>query len=123
MVLLATLFDAGVGFFHLVFWRLFGWSRRLPRSGPINAAITQTLNVVLTYVLLAYAAALAYASRTGGDTSLLLWAGAGFWLLRAGLQPTLFPLRMTLNAPITGVWLLGAGLHAVAGGRGLAFAG
>ena len=96
--LLAAGFDVSVGLFHLMFWRLFGWPSRLQPAGRLNAAITQTLNIMLTYVLFAYAAALTWGTLGTGPQVTLIWIGAGFWILRASLQPLRFPLRPGLNA-------------------------
>lgn len=92
--------------FHLLFWRLFDWPATLVGSGSRNTAITQTLNIVLTYVFVAYGIAVAIdASRA------ILLVGAGFWLLRAALQFVLFRLPRTWNAALTIVFLAGAVLH------------
>ncbi len=110
--LLAASYDVSVDLFHLMFWRLFGWPSRLQPAGRLNAAITQTLNIMLTYVLFAYAAALTWGTLEARAQVTLLWTGAGFWVLRASLQPVLFPLRPGLNAGVSAIWMVGAGLHA-----------
>ncbi len=112
--LIAAAYDFGVGLFHLMFWRLFGWPARLLQAGRVNTAVTQTLNIMLTYVLFTYAMALTYMVIEARPHAALLWAGAGFWGLRAVLQPILFQLRPGLNGGVSAVWLIGAGLHASA---------
>ncbi len=112
--ILASLFDIGFGLFHLAFWRLFGWPATLVGSGKINAAVTQTLNAMLTYCFFAYALALIW-STTEEHSPLLAWAGAGFWLLRAALQPLLFSARHRLSVAMTILFLAGAALHTAAG--------
>jgi hypothetical protein len=112
--LAAAIYDFAVGVFHLMFWRLFGWSDRLPPSGPVNAAVTQTLNIVLIYVLFAFAAGILWANWFDRDATFPLIAGAGFWLLRAALQPLLFALPRPMTLRLTALWLVGATLHGVA---------
>ena len=64
---LAGATDLGFALFHAMFWRLFNWPGRLPASGTVNSAITQTLNVVLIYAFCAYGAG-------------LIWLGLDEWL-------------------------------------------
>ncbi len=109
----ASIFDIGFGLFHLMFWRLFGWPSTLALSGKINTAITQTLNAMQTYCFFAYAAALFWL-RADENVSVLALAGAGFWLLRAVLQPALFSARHRLSILLTIAFLVGAALHAAA---------
>jgi hypothetical protein len=63
---LAAALDLGFAAFHAAFWRLFGWPGSLRHSGRVNAAITQTLNVMLAFVFAAY----------GGALAVLAWRGA-----------------------------------------------
>ncbi|WP_313573796.1 hypothetical protein [Brevundimonas sp.] len=110
---LASIFDIGFGLFHLMFWRLFGWPSTLASSGTINTAVTQTLNVMLTYCFFAYGVALFWL-RADENMGVLAMAGAGFWLLRAILQPILFSARNRLSIVLTIIFLVGAALHATA---------
>lgn len=110
---LASIFDIGFGLFHLIFWRLFGWPSTLALSGKINTAITQTLNVMLTYCFFTYGAALFW-WREDENAGMLALAGAGFWSLRAILQPVLFSARGRLSVVLTIVFLITAALHAAA---------
>jgi hypothetical protein len=112
--LTAAVYDLAVAVFHLMFWRLFGWKDRLPASGAVNAAVTQTLNIVLIYVFCAFGLGISWAVWSHYDATPLLVAGAGFWLLRAALQPLLFPLPRALNLRLTAVWLVGAAVHGIA---------
>ena len=108
-------YDCALAVFHILFWRLFGWPARLEPSGKVNAAITQTLNVMLTYVFVAYAATIAWQLRSGAEPPAVpLAIGAGFWLLRAALQPGLFRLRPSTNLGLTLLWLFGSALHGAA---------
>mgnify|MGYP001637274069 CR=1 FL=1 len=110
----ASIFDIGFGLFHLMFWRLFGWPSTLASSGTINTAVTQTLNVMLTYCFFAYGAALFWL-RADENMGVLALAGAGFWLLRAVLQPVLFSARNRVSIVLAIAFLVGAALHATAG--------
>jgi hypothetical protein len=68
MLMLAAVLDLAFAAFHLGFWRLFGWPARLKGSGNLNAAITQTLNVMLTFTFVSY-----------GATLLWLWYRGLIW--------------------------------------------
>jgi hypothetical protein len=106
-------YNTALAIFHALFWRLFGWPGTLGPSGRRNAAITQTLNVMLTYVFAAFAAASAWAVWTMSNIPTLpLAVASGFWLLRAALQPLLFQFPPRWNLALTVIWLLGAILHA-----------
>ncbi|MCA3777473.1 MULTISPECIES: hypothetical protein [Burkholderia] len=107
---LSALYDLGFALFHLTFWRWFKWPQSLERSGRLNQGITQTLNVMLSYVFVVYAASLALAAiQSQGPLAL---AGSGFWLLRAIAQPVLFA-RTRSSWILVAVFALGAGLHAI----------
>jgi len=103
------MYDLGFASFHLTFWRWFKWPQSLEKSGRLNQGITQTLNVMLSYVLVVYAVSLGLAAAPiQGALSL---AGGGFWLLRAVVQPALFA-RTRLSWVMMAVFALGASLHA-----------
>ena len=116
MIAAAGLFDLGFALFHLAFWRLWAWPATLKPSGDLNAAITQTLNIVLLYLfaatgLLLIAAPEAVETSVAGRAFLGIWTG--FWLLRAALQPLLFGLDHKMSRAIFALFLLGGVLHAV----------
>ncbi|MNF08578.1 hypothetical protein D3C80_2090300 [compost metagenome] len=69
---------------------------------------------MLTYCFFVYGAALFWL-RAGEDVGVLAFAGAGFWFLRAILQPILFSARHRLSIVLTIVFLVGGALHAAAG--------
>ena len=98
-----------------MFARLFDWPQSLSYSGPLNSAITRTLNWVLIYVFLVFGAAMIWlASQDGSAPPLLAAAGAGFWLLRTALQPMLFQMRNPPSLAFTGVLILAVVLHVAA---------
>ena len=82
-VIAAGLFDVAIVVFHVLFWRLFRWPESLAGSGRLNSAITQTLNVMLTYVFAVYAAALLWQGSGAGPA--LLLPGVGFGALDVGI--------------------------------------
>lgn len=121
-VLLAGLHSLGFAVFHLGFWRLLRWPGSLQPAGPANRAVTQILNLRLTYVFLGMAALCftlpdALLGSTLGRA--LLLGMSGFWLGRtieqfvffdkASLRGRQDPL---LNA-LTLLFVLGAVLFAL----------
>ena len=110
-VFAAGLFDAAIVVFHVLFWRLFRWPESLAGSGRLNSAITQTLNVMLTYVFAVYAAALLWQGSGAGPA--LLLPGVGFGVLRIWLQVRLFGVESRLSRVFTGLMALGTFLHLI----------
>lgn len=106
---LSAVYDLGFALFHLTFWRWFRWPQSLEKSGRLNQGITQTLNVMLSYVFVACAVSLVSAAVQIQRP--LALAGSGFWLLRAVVQPVLFA-RTRLSWIMVAMFALGAGLHA-----------
>lgn len=107
----AGVIDLGFAAFHVLFWRLFGWPARLQGSGTINAAITQTMNVMLIYLFAAYGAGLIYLSNhPSGFAALFAAAGAGALVLRAILQGVYFPMQRASSLMMV-VCMLAAVLH------------
>jgi hypothetical protein len=110
----AGLYDVGFAVFHMFFWHLFRWPKSLEASGNVNTAITQTLNVMLTYVFVVYAIALISPVQADADHRLLLSAGAAFWVIRAAVQVILFRIRRSISVALTALFALGALLHGLA---------
>lgn len=110
-VIAAGLFDVAIVVFHVLFWRLFRWPESLQPSGRLNSAITQTLNVMLTYVFAVYAAVLLWQGREAGPA--LLVPGVGFGILRIWLQVRLFGVESRLSKIFTGLMALGTFLHLI----------
>lgn len=113
LTVLAGLLDLGFAAFHLLFWRLFGWPERLKASGRTNAAVTQTLNIMLTLVFVLYGAKLLHLGLQGlrADRE-LLGAGVLFGLVRSALQPVLFGLDSGLSRLFLAVALGTTAVHA-----------
>ncbi len=115
MLVAAGLIDLSFALFHAAFWRLFGWPERLQPSGSLNSAITQTLNVMLTFVFAAYGAALLWQAQAGEPATALPLAGGLFWLLRLALQFLWFDLKPLASRAITALFALAAAVHLLAG--------
>lgn len=114
--LAGAVFNAALGVFHLGFWRLFRWSEELPRLSVINRGVMQVLNLMLAYVFFAVAATQWFFTPAWTATPLgRVGTGivAGFWLLRALLQPFFWP-RVRASWAMFGLFVLGAALHALA---------
>lgn len=114
MLLAAGLLDFGFALFHAAFRRLFGWPERLAPSGSLNTAITQTLNVMLIFVFLAYGATLIWQSGQANVHPLLPLAGGAFWGLRLALQFVWFDLKPWPSKLITAIFALTTVIHLLA---------
>jgi hypothetical protein len=111
-------YNVALAVFHLGFWRLFRWKEELPKLHPANRGVMQVMNLMLTFVFLMLTALLVLhadevtVSRLGRS---LLAGMAAFWVVRAILQPFFWrTMPATTNAAFVGLFLLGAGLHALA---------
>lgn len=114
MLLLAAVLDLGFAAFHLGFWRLFGWPGRLKGSGGLNTAITQTLNVMLTFTFVSYGTTLLWLWHQGLSWPTLLFFGAAFWLTRLVAQFALFDMRPWQSKLISVVFAVSAAVHTLA---------
>lgn len=109
-------FNFALGIFHLAFWRLFRWREELPKLNAVNRGVMQVLNLMLTYVFFAVATlqflhpAACLTTPVGRTATAVV---AGFWFLRALLQPLFWP-RTRLGWAMTALFSVGAALHAVA---------
>ncbi|TIN74435.1 hypothetical protein [Mesorhizobium sp.] len=115
MLMLAAVLDLAFAAFHLGFWRLFGWPARLKGPGNLNAAITQTLNVMLTFTFVSYGATLLWLWYRGLIWPPLLFFGAAFWAIRLAAQFALFDMRHWQSKLISTVFAVSASAHALAG--------
>jgi hypothetical protein len=109
--LAAAIYDGAFAVFHIAFWRLFKWPASLGPSGYPNIGITQAMNIVLIYVFIAYAAITATQALGGSISPILLLIGAGFWLLRAVIQPILFGMKARVSNAFTVTFIIGLLLH------------
>lgn len=111
-------YNVALAVFHLGFWRLFRWKEELPKLHPVNRGAMQVMNLMLVFVFLLLTALLVLnagelaGSRLGRG---LLGGMVLFWLVRAALQfPFWRGVPTATNAAFTILFLLGAGLHALA---------
>ena len=111
LILSAGLFDLAIAVFHLLFWRMFRWPESLAGSGRLNTAITQTLNIMLTYVFVVYGVTLLM-QRTEATPALLL-PGVGFGVIRIYLQFRLFGVANRASIAFVAAAMLGTVLHLV----------
>jgi hypothetical protein len=113
-------YNVALAAFHLGFWRMFRWKEELAKLHPVNRGVVQVMNLMLVAFLLLMAAVqvLNAAELTATALGRLLMAGVtGLWLLRAVLQPLFWPSAPKgANAAFISLFVLGAGLHAVAFG-------
>jgi hypothetical protein len=90
-ILAAGVFDLALAFFHLFFWRLFGWPGSLQASGRVNRGVTQILNFAITYLFVLAALLCFFFPGELAATELgrfWLMAMAVFWLARALIHPS-----------------------------------
>lgn len=110
-------YNVALAAFHLGFWRLFRWKDELPKLHPLNRGVVQVMNAML--ILLFLTAALVQVrfapELTGTALGRTVLGGMGaFWLVRAILQPVFFPDPPAVRWGFCVIFLLGAGLHALA---------
>jgi hypothetical protein len=114
-------YNVALAVFHLGFWRMFRWREELAKLHPVNRGVMQVMNLMLTAFLLLMAAVLVLnaAELTATPLGRLLLAGlAALWVLRAVLQPLFWrEVPKGTNAAFISLFMLGAGLHALAFGR------
>ncbi|WP_329759814.1 hypothetical protein [Stenotrophomonas geniculata] len=113
---LAGIHSLGFATFHLAFWRLFGWKRELARLGTANRAIMQILNLRVIYVFLGMGLIALIFAPDLVDTRLgvvLLGFMAVFWVGRTLEQFVFLRINDWRVHLLTGLFVLGAALHAV----------
>jgi hypothetical protein len=115
-------YNVALAAFHLGFWRMFRWKEELAKLHPANRGVMQVLNIMLVVLFLLMASVQVLNATEIATTALgrLLMAGlTGFWLLRAILQPVFWStMPKATNAAFICLFMLGAGLHALAFGDG-----
>jgi hypothetical protein len=115
-------YNVALAMFHFGFWRMFRWKEELAKLHPANRGIMQVLNLMLAAFLLFFAALQILLPTEIATTALgrLLMAGlTALWILRAILQPLFWKAVPTaVNAAFIMLFMLGAGLHALAFGDG-----
>jgi len=111
-------YNVALAFFHLGFWRMFRWKEELAKLHPVTRGVMQVMNLMLVFLFLGLAGVqvLNAAELSATPLGRLLMAGAtGFWVVRAILQPVFWPtVPKATNAAFIALFMLGAGLHALA---------
>lgn len=115
VLILAAAYCFALAVFHLMFWRLFQWPATLAPSGSLNVSVTQTLNLMLTFSVAVYGAALLWGAFHLDRTAWMLpAAGALFLAVRVVVQPFQFSMRETASLVLTAIFAAGAVIHAAA---------
>jgi len=110
-------YNVALAAFHLGFWRMFRWKDELAKLHPMNRAVVQVMNAMLICFFLTMAAIQVRFAPELTSTPLgrtVLAGMAAFWLVRAILQPVFFPAPPAVRWGFCVIFLLGAGLHALA---------
>jgi hypothetical protein len=114
LALLAGVLDLAIAAFHLTFWRLFGWPKRLATLDAVNRALPPVLNIALTgfFIVIGFALVTAPAEALSTTFARRIVAGtAVVWLVRAAIQIPYFGLRHPASILLFAVFLLGFVLH------------
>ncbi|PSC05752.1 hypothetical protein SLNSH_07175 [Alsobacter soli] len=115
LIAIAGGYDLAFAACHLALPLALRWRSRLAKLDPVNRGVVKTLNLMLVLVFAGVGAALAFGPAAVASDQLgrgLLFAAAGFWLLRAALQPVMFGLGHWMSKALLVVFLAGAALHA-----------
>ena len=116
LIALAGAYDLAFAIFHLGFPLIFRWRQRLAKLDPVNRGIVHVLNLMLAYVFAASGTALLLRPDVVAADPLgrgLLFLGAGFWMLRAALQPVVFGLQHWASRVLMALFVAGALLHGI----------
>jgi len=130
LIIFGGVFHTGFAIFHLFFWRLFKWkpARRseyvtMLESGKesvtlthINSAVTQILNLCLTFVFIVVAYISFFYSSELLSSSLgrtLLICISVFWFLRTIEQLIFFGLKKRLSVILTFLFIIGSLIYLI----------
>lgn len=111
LVLACGVHSLGFAAFHLAFWRLFDWPRDLQSCTLATRAITQILNLRLTYVFLAVGLACLLMADDVIGTRLgraMLGALSLFWVGRTIEQVVFLRVRHVAVHVLTALFVVGA---------------
>ncbi len=107
LIQVAAIFNLAFGIFHLFFWVLLDWPGQLKRLSHVNRAVTQTLNICLTFMFFLFAGEF-HSSNIG---NVLLIGMALFWCIRALLQIFLFNLSERIHQFLLLLFIIGSILY------------
>ncbi len=109
-------FHLALAIFHLFFWRIFHWKEDLASLTRINRAITQILNLCLTFLffIMAYVSFVHAAELISTPLGRTMLASiALFWILRLILQFIFFGARHKIAILFIVIFALGAALYLI----------
>ena len=115
-LLLCAVHSFGFAAFHLAFWKLFDWKHELAKVGLPTRAVTQILNLRLTYVFAGMGTlCLLYPSQLRGTPlgRALLWFMLLFWIGRTLEQFVFLRVNHRMVHLLTALFVLGAVLFAL----------
>jgi len=116
LIALCGLHSLAFGVFHLAFWKLFDWPRALAKTTAATRAVTQILNLRLTYVFFCVAALCfllptdLLATRLGHA---ILAGMSLFWVGRTIEQFVFVRIDHPLVHALTAAFIVGAVLFAL----------
>ena len=116
VLLIGGLYHLGLAGFHLLFPRLFGWSKDLASLTTINRNVMKILNLCLTTAFLIFAYVSLFHARELVSSGLgrgLLVAIALFWLLRAVEQVVFFGVKNKISIAFVFLFLVGTILYSI----------
>jgi hypothetical protein len=114
IVFIGGIYNLLFAFFHLMFWKLFGWKEDLAKLTFINRQVMQILNLCLTFVFLLFSYISFIHTSEMLTTSLgriLLLLISIFWLLRAIEQVFFFGLKNRGSIAFFVIFLLGTMIY------------
>ncbi len=100
--------------FHVYFWKLCSWKEELPKSGQVNSAITQVLNLRLIYVFLLMTVLYFFCQEELLSTNIGLVLLVGFFLFWVGRtieQFIFFRINAAFIQILTVTFIAGSVLH------------
>ncbi len=116
LISIGGFFGLGFFIFHIFFWRLFDWQKDLKSLTSINRGVMQVLNLCLMicFVIFAYVSIFhADELLATGLGKTILFGIAGFWFLRALMQPIFFGLKDSISIAFFIAFLLGSAIYLI----------
>ncbi len=106
IAIIAAAFDLSFAVGHAAFPKILNWNETLTPSGELNSGITKTINILMVYIFVCYAAALIWY-----PSQILSWIGVGFLAIRLILQFVLFDMSKPASKGLVGAILIAIPLH------------
>ncbi len=102
--------------FHLLFWRLFNWTKSLKQLNVVNQATMQVLNISITFIFFIFSYISFFHTQELLNTELgnsLLVLISILWLFRAVQQIIFYTLKHKSSIALAFYFLIGAGLYGI----------